>query len=167
MAAGEFELGEHRFELERGLLREFAGGLMYRASKQNFSALRGLAVQGLHLKPGAVREPHTHPNAEQLDYCIEGKARVGIVGPEGDRALLELSAGDISFVPRGYVHWIENMGEEDLRFLVVLSHEEPETIELSETLAGTPADVLATTLSVPTETLEGFPTEAVVVGHSA
>jgi oxalate decarboxylase len=154
MAAGEFELGEHRFELERGLLREFAGGLMYRASKQNFSALRGLAVQGLHLK-------------EQLDYCIEGKARVGIVGPEGDRALLELSAGDISFVPRGYVHWIENMGEEDLRFLVVLSHEEPETIELSETLAGTPADVLATTLSVPTETLEGFPTEAVVVGHSA
>ena len=44
-----------------------------------------------------------------------------------------------SFVPRGYVHWIQNVGNGPLNFLVILSHELPETIELSETMTGVPA----------------------------
>jgi hypothetical protein len=81
----------------------FPNGDFFRANKKKFPALRGLAVQVLKLKPGAVREPHSHPNAEQLDYCVSGKARVGIVGPEGHKQFLDLQDGDISFVPRGYV----------------------------------------------------------------
>jgi oxalate decarboxylase/phosphoglucose isomerase-like protein (cupin superfamily) len=68
----------------------FEGGTFLRASKTKFPALKGLAVQALHLKPGAVREPHSHPNAQQLDYCVQGRARVGIIGPEGHRQLLDL-----------------------------------------------------------------------------
>src|ERR1700694_5687775 len=94
----------------------FEGGTFLRASKTKFPALRGLAIQALHLKPGAVREPHSHPNAEQLDYCQKGQARVGIIGPDGHRQLLDLEVGDISFVPRGFVHWIENTGCEALHF---------------------------------------------------
>jgi len=44
---------------------DFAGGVFYRATHKRFAALRGLAVQRLKLKPGAIREPHSHPNAEQ------------------------------------------------------------------------------------------------------
>jgi oxalate decarboxylase/phosphoglucose isomerase-like protein (cupin superfamily) len=152
------------FDFDGSDPQEFAGGLLFRASEANFPALRGLAVQGLHLKPGAIREPHSHPNAEQLDYCIEGEARVGIVGPEGHRQLLDLQTGHISFVPQGYVHWIENIGERDLRFLVVLSHEEPETIELSETLAGVPIETLAKTLDLPSDRFTGLPERAVRIG---
>ena len=144
--------------------QSFVGGLHFRASQANFPALKGLAIQGLDLDPGAVREPHSHPNAEQLDYCVEGEAQVGIVGPDGHRQLLDLSPGHISFVPRGYVHWIENTGDQRLRFLVVLSHEEPETIELSETLAGVPPEVLAKTLGVPAGRFEGLPDRAVRIG---
>jgi oxalate decarboxylase/phosphoglucose isomerase-like protein (cupin superfamily) len=43
----------------------------------------------LHLKKGIVREPHVHPNANQSDYCISGKARVGIIGPEGFKQFLD------------------------------------------------------------------------------
>jgi len=143
---------------------DFPGGIFYRATQKKFSALRGLAVQKLHLNPGATREPHSHPNAEQLDYCISGKARVGIVGPEGHRQLLDLSEGDISFVPRGYVHWIENVGGGPLDFLVVLSHEQPETIELSETLIGVPKGTLSSTLSMPQDLLEKLPKETVTIG---
>lgn len=143
---------------------DFPGGVFLRATHKGFSVLRGLAVQRLKLKPGATREPHSHPNAEQLDYCISGHARVGIVGPEGHRQLLELNEGDISFVPRGYVHWIENVGKEPLNFLVVLSHEQPETIELSETLIGVPKETLSSALNLSTDLLAGLPKETVTIG---
>jgi oxalate decarboxylase/phosphoglucose isomerase-like protein (cupin superfamily) len=142
----------------------FDGGTFLRASRKKFPALRGLAIQALHLQPGAVREPHSHPNAEQLDYCVRGRAQVGIIGPEGHRQLLDLEQGDISFVPQGFIHWIANTGEEPLHFLVVLSHEEPLTIELSETLAGLPRDVLRTVLGLDDEALDALPSEAVTIG---
>jgi oxalate decarboxylase/phosphoglucose isomerase-like protein (cupin superfamily) len=121
-------------------------------------------MQALHVKPGAVREPHVHPNAHQLDYCVSGRATVGIIGPEGHRQLLDLHAGDISFVPQGFLHWIENTGDSELHFLVVLSHAEPETIELSEMLGEIPRSTLAKVLHISEELLEGIPTEAVTIG---
>jgi oxalate decarboxylase/phosphoglucose isomerase-like protein (cupin superfamily) len=116
--------------------QKYPGGKLWRASLKNFGALKGLAIQALELKSGAFREPHVHPNANQLDYCLSGSATVGIVGPEGHRQNLELKEGDISFVPQGYLHWIENTSDKTLDFLVILSHEEPETIELSEMMSG-------------------------------
>jgi len=143
---------------------EFPGGTFFRANQKSFPALRGLAIQMLKLKPGAVREPHSHPNAEQLDYCVSGQAQVGIIGPDGHRQLLELRDGDISFVPRGYVHWIQNSGSSQLHFLVILSHEIPETIELSETLGGVPVKTLAASLGVPEKSLEELPKRAITIG---
>lgn len=160
-------MSENHFSFRGSDPREFVGGLLFRASQRNFKPLRGLAVQALDLKAGSVREPHSHPNAEQLDYCISGTAQVGIVGPDGHQQYLDLKAGDISFVPQGYVHWIENTGDEELQFLVVLSHEESETIELSETLAGVPERVLQKTLGISAEQLRGLPESAVVIGASA
>ncbi|MEO7223530.1 MAG: cupin domain-containing protein, partial [Devosia sp.] len=99
----------------------------------------GLAIQGLQMKEGSIREPHVHPNAHQMDYCVSGRAIVGIVEPGGKTKELELEAGDISYVPQGYLHWIKNVGPGELEFLVVLSHDEPETLELSEMLRGVPS----------------------------
>ena len=156
--------GDNVFKFETSRPREFPGGSLFRATKKEFPALRGLAVQALHLAEGAVREPHVHPNAEQLDYCVSGTARVGIVGPEGHQQLLDLEEGDISFVPQGYVHWIENTGPGELRFLVTLSHEEPETIELSEILAEVPKTTLASTLGLSQDLLDKLPMARVTIG---
>jgi oxalate decarboxylase/phosphoglucose isomerase-like protein (cupin superfamily) len=146
------------------VFRTFQAGEFYRASYKNFPALKGLAVQGLELEIGAVREPHTHPNANQLDYCISGRGRVGIVGPDGETHHLDLRAGDISFVPQGYLHWIENIGDEPLSFLVVLSHEEPLTIELSEMLTGVPNATLANMYGIAEEAFEAIPAGTIVIG---
>ncbi len=144
--------------------RQFPAGDFYRASSRNFPALKGLAVQGLDLAPGAVREPHTHPNANQLDYCISGRGRVGIVGPDNETHYLDLAPGDVSFVPQGFLHWIENTGTEPLSFLVVLSHEEPQTIELSEMLSGVPNETLSKMYQVPAAVFEGIPDTRVIIG---
>ena len=146
---------------------DFRGGTLYRANKSRFPALRGLAAQKLLLKPGATREPHTHPNAELLGYCISGRARVGIVGPGAQRQLLEVNAGDIAFVPRGYVHWVENVGTDALEFFLVLSHEQPETIELSETLIGIPNETLESVLTIPIDALKRLPERAVTISDES
>lgn len=155
---------ENRLSAEQFEKIEFAGGTFFKANKKHFPSLRGLAVQQLKLKPGAVREPHSHPNAEQLDFCVSGHAQVGIVGPEGHRQLLDLHEGDISFVPRGYVHWIQNVGNGPMHFLVILSHEMPETIELSETLTGVPGRTLAASLGVSETLLSELPKQTVTIG---
>jgi len=155
----------HMFRDE--VFRTFPMGNFFRANAKNFPALKGLAVQGLDLAPGAVREPHTHPNANQLDYCISGQGRVGIVGPDGETHYLDLKTGDISFVPQGYLHWIENTGTEPLSFLVVLSHEEPLTIELSGMLAGVPNATLGNMYDVSEQVFEAIPDRTIVIGGTS
>ncbi|SIR43822.1 Cupin [Rhizobium sp. RU35A] len=152
------------FPFKANVFKSFPAGDFYRANAKNFPVLKGLAVQALEIQPGGVREPHTHPNANQLDFCVSGKGQVGIVGPEGETHYLELSPGDISFVPQGYLHWIENLGDEPLSFLVVLSHELPETIELSEMLTGVPNPTLAKMYEVPEAVFEQIPQRTVIIG---
>jgi oxalate decarboxylase/phosphoglucose isomerase-like protein (cupin superfamily) len=152
------------FRFENAKPREFPGGTFRRASQKNFEVLRGLAIQSLHLKPGVIREPHVHPNANQLDYCVSGKAQVGIIGPEGHKQLLDLTAGDISFVPQGQLHWIQNTGKTPLHFLVVLSHEEPETIELSEMIRGVPKSAFSAMYGLPEDVLDLIPEKTVTIG---
>jgi oxalate decarboxylase/phosphoglucose isomerase-like protein (cupin superfamily) len=171
-AADEFKGGQggltkgNHFALEssKPVIDIEGKGKLYRANKDNFSALAGLAVQTLKLEKGSVREPHMHPNANQLDYCITGTARVGIVGPGNYKQYLDLKPGDISFVPQGYLHWIENTGEGPLHFQVVLSHERPETIEISEMLSGVPKETLAKVYGIPAEVFQKIPNKTIVIG---
>ena len=152
------------FPFKANVFKSFPAGDFYRANAKNFPVLKGLAVQALEILPGGVREPHTHPNANQLDFCISGKGLVGIVGPEGETHYLELSPGDISFVPQGYLHWIENLGDEPLSFLVVLSHEEPQTIEFSEMFSGVPNQTLAKMYEIPEAAFDQIPERTVIIG---
>ncbi len=154
----------NQFAFKQNVFKQFANGDFYRASSKNFPVLKGLAVQALELEAHAVREPHTHPNAHQLDFCVSGVGRVGIVGPEGETHYLDLKPGDISFVPQGYLHWIENLGEERLSFLVVLSHEEPQTIEFSEMMSGVPNATLAKMYNLPERVFAAIPEKTVIIG---
>lgn len=102
----------------------------FRISSANSPVLAGLAVPDLNMAPGERRTAHLHPNAAQLDYCISEVGEVGIVGPDGHRHVLALKAGDAAFVPQGYVHWIDNISDAPSRFILIATHERPETIEI-------------------------------------
>ena len=104
----------------------------FRITSANFPVMKGMAVQDLDMAPGDSRAPHYHPNATQLDYCIAGKGQVGIVGSDGEHHLIDLAPGDAAFVPQGYVHWITNTSDTASRFILIASHERPETIEVEQ-----------------------------------
>lgn len=104
----------------------------FRITAENFPALEGMAIQDLDMAPGELRRAHLHPNAMQMDYCVSGTGEVGIVGPGGHREVFELSAGDAAFIPQGYVHWIRNTADTPSRFVLVVSTESPETIEVAD-----------------------------------
>lgn len=88
-------------------------------------ALEGFALRSIVLEAGGKREAHTHPNAAHMDFVVSGSARIGIVGEKDDVEIHEVTAGDVTFIPRGYFHWIENTSKERVHFLLILNNAEP------------------------------------------
>ncbi|HEU0300767.1 MAG TPA: cupin domain-containing protein [Longimicrobium sp.] len=133
---------ENKFSLSSSEPTRFKGGTLHTATRQQFPALKGLSIQELRLDPGGIREPHVHPNAAQMDFVISGRGRVGIIGPSGERQLLDMNTGDVAFIPHGHVHWIENPWKEPMQFMLIVNHEDPETILLSDLIRSLPRDTV-------------------------
>jgi oxalate decarboxylase len=53
-------------------------------------------------------EPHTHPNAAELNYVIHGKVRFTVFGTSGQVAISGIGKGQVFVVPAGYFHYLEN-----------------------------------------------------------
>jgi oxalate decarboxylase len=112
------------------------------------------------LKKGGIREPHWHPDAWEFDYCISGRARMAVVAPDNEWQSFEIEAGQIVFVPQGYFHYFENIGSEELRFLIVFNNstrESGDDIGISVSLGGMPNDVLAATFGVSESIFDKIP----------
>jgi oxalate decarboxylase len=128
-----------------------AGGTLTEATGENFPVLRdqGAAAFLVVLKPGAAREPHWHPNCWELDIPLSGTGRLGVANPDATFSVQDLSPGQMGFIPQGYAHYIENLGSEDLRWMVVFNNSDPDDIGVSTTFAGMPTHMLTETLSLP------------------
>jgi oxalate decarboxylase len=127
-----------------------AGGTVTECTGKNFPVLQGNAAASflLVLKPGAVREPHWHPDAWELDVPLSGRGRLGVVNPDDTFSVQELVPGQIGFIPQGYAHYIENVGNEDMRWVVVFNNTQPDDIGLSTTFAGMPTHTFTDTFSL-------------------
>ena len=77
------------------------------------------------------REPHWHPNAVELGYCLAGRALMTIFSPGAGHDTFIVDPGEIVFVPRGYLHHIENIHQGDTKFAIAFNHELPEDIGIS------------------------------------
>ena len=68
---------------------------------------------------------HRHPNAEEIIYLVQGKARQGLEDNE-----YEMNPGDTIHIPQNAVHFTKNIGGGELVILVAFSASTPETIDL-------------------------------------
>ncbi len=143
------------------------GGSVREAKKKTFPALNGLAVFYLELHPGGVRIPHWHPDANELDYILHGKARIAMVGPDNVKETFDVSAGEISFIPQGWFHSIQNIGDSDLKMLVIFNNDSPNDIGISVGLGGMDPFVLAETLGASPSVFEGFRKDVELIAPQA
>ena len=138
------------------------GGTVQGAYQKPFPVLKGQkgAMFLVVLKPGGIREPHWHPNAWEFDYCISGRARMSVVAPGNEWKEFEVEPGQAVFVPMGFFHYFENIGSDDLHFLVVFNDsasESSDDIGISVSRGGVPNHVLAATFGVDASVIRQLP----------
>ncbi len=147
----------HRYRLLAQKPQVFAGGTNRLVSQREFPISSTMTGALMRIKPGSLRELHWHPNADEWQYYISGRARVGVFGSHGRARTEEVSAGDVGYVPQRYGHYIENAGNDDLELLIVLNNAVYESISLTAWMAANPHLLLATNFKVPEIMFAGFP----------
>lgn len=138
----------HTFNLNATLPQAVCkGGSRTIVSSNNFPILKGMALYLLRLERGGIREPHWHPNAAELSYCVRGKAIMTIFGPDASLDTFTVDQGEIVFVPRGYIHHIESIGMEEAKFVLAFTHEKPEDLGITGSLGSIPNRILGETFN--------------------
>ena len=84
----------------------YGGGREWRVDASRFPISKTITGVVLDLDPGALRELHWHPNADEK--------------------------GNIAYIPQGYGHSIENVGDKQSRILIGLNAGTYELIDLSQ-----------------------------------
>ena len=135
----------------------YRGGREWRVDAARFPISTTITGVILDLDAGALRELHWHPNADEWQYVIDGRVAVTLFGSHGRFRIETLEQGDVGYIPQGYGHSIENVGDQPARVLIGLNAGTYETIDLSQWIAGNPADVLATNFGQPPELFAKFP----------
>jgi oxalate decarboxylase len=137
--------------------RVFRGGREWRVDSTSFPISKTITGVILDLDPGALRELHWHPTADEWQYVIEGNISVTMFGSHGRYRTETMEKGDVGYIPQGYGHSVENVGEKPCRVLIGFNTGIYQTIDLSQWLAGNPPDVLATNFGKPASLFGKFP----------
>lgn len=153
----------HRYRLLDQKPEDYPGGTNRLVSQREFPISTTMTGAHMRLKPGAIRELHWHPNADEWQYYLSGRASMSVFGSHGRVRTDQFGAGDVGYVPQGYGHYIENIGTEDLDVVVVFNNGTYESISLSAWLATNPPALLATNFGVPESIFAGFPTRALYI----
>lgn len=148
---------KHVFRLSQ-LTPQFSNELGSRAavSKENFPILERMSLYHLVLNQGTFREPHWHPNANELGYCLSGSLLVTIFGNGNARSSFTIAAGERFFVPSGFVHAIENVGATTADVYICFSHENPEDFGFSGSVGCMSREVMGNTWGLKADELSGL-----------
>lgn len=119
----------------------FEGGATQVVDSRNFE-VTNLAALFIDLEPGAMREVHWHPDADELQYYISGKARMTVFDAVNNARTFDFVAGDVGYVPKTLAHYIENIGDEPVRVLNVFHTGEYKDVSLNNWLALTPQELV-------------------------
>ena len=149
--------GAHKFRL---LDREpllWAGGDERIVDSRDFPMSKTIVGSIMNLKPGALREMHWHPNADEWQYYISGRARVGIFGAHGRSSVEEFGPGQVAFIKQGFGHYIEQVGDEPTRILITFPAAEYQEISLSSWLANNPSELIEDNFGISAEDVANMP----------
>jgi oxalate decarboxylase len=119
-----------------------ASGSVRITDSRVFPASKTIAAALVEVAPGGMRELHWHPNTDEWQYYIEGKARMGVFGSSANARTFDYQAGDVGYVPFAMGHYIENTGDGPLRFLEMFKSSYYADVSLDQWMALTPPELI-------------------------
>ncbi|WP_145329269.1 oxalate decarboxylase family bicupin [Paenibacillus xylanexedens] len=132
------------------------GGSVRIVDSTNFPISTTVAAALVEIKPGAMRELHWHPNADEWQYYLTGEGRMTVFGGNGIARTFDYRAGDVGYVPVAMGHYIQNTGKDTLWFLEIFRSDRFEDVSLNQWMALTPRDLVRDNLNAPPELLDAL-----------
>jgi oxalate decarboxylase len=137
--------------------RSNSSGTVRVADSSSFNVSKTIAAAIETVKPGAIREMHWHPNADEWQYWIKGQGRMTVFNTGPRAQTIDFHAGDIGVVQRNYGHYIQNTGDTDIEMLAVFKAPSYEEFSLSDWLTHTPPALVAQHLNIDPAVVKQFP----------
>jgi len=135
------------------------GGTVQIADSSNFKVSATVAAALVTMRPGALRQMHWHPNADEWQYYIKGKARMGVFNTGPNVLTMDFNPGDIGYVKRNYGHYVQNVGDTDLQFFAVFRTAHYAELSLSDWLKHSPPEMVAQHLNIDEATISKWPSD--------
>lgn len=130
---------------------------------KNFPISTAIAAALVTVRPGGMREMHWHPNADEWLYFISGTARMTVFAAVNRARTMDFDPGDVGYVPMAMGHYIENVGDTDLRFLETFKSSYYASISLSDWLSHTPPELVAAHTKMSLEDIAKIPKKQLVI----
>jgi oxalate decarboxylase len=146
----------HKYQLTAQVPHEFPGGTIQLASSVEFPMSTTMTGAYMTLKPGALRAMHWHPNADEWQYYIAGRARVTLFGSSGRARTEDVGPGEAVYIPRGFGHHIESLGPEEARIILAFNSGIYQESNLASWLATVPPEIVTDNTGIPETTVGGF-----------
>jgi oxalate decarboxylase len=142
--------------------KQTKGGEVRIVDSSNFKvSTTAMAMVTVH--PGGLRELHWHPNADEWQYFISGKGRMTVVATGNKARTMDFQEGDVGYVQKSLLHYVENTGDTDLVFLEMFRADRFQDFSFSEWLAHTPPELVTAHLDIDKATLDAIPRGAPVI----
>jgi oxalate decarboxylase len=139
------------------------GGEVRIVDSSIFKVSTNVAMAMVTVHPGGMRELHWHPNSDEWQYYIAGKARMTVISTGNLARTMDFQAGDVGYVQQTLLHYIENTGDSDLIFLEMFKSSRYQDLSLSEWLSHTPPELVMAHLKIDKATYDAIPKEKMVI----
>ncbi|KAF2154537.1 Bicupin, oxalate decarboxylase/oxidase [Myriangium duriaei CBS 260.36] len=136
------------------------GGTVQIVDTTVFPTAKTIASSLVTLEPGALRELHWHPNADEWLYFLSGNARATVFIGGSTARTFDFSAGDTAVFPDNSGHYVENTSKnETLVWLELYKSDRVQDISLTQWLALTPIHTVAEVLNISTDVVKNLKKE--------
>ena len=115
---------------------------------RNFTVSERIAAALVEIEPGAMRELHWHPNADEWQYYLSGQGRMTVFASGGKSRTFDYQAGDVGAVPFAMGHYVENTGDETLTFLEMFRSDHYADVSLSQWMGVLPPELVKAHLNL-------------------
>ena len=145
----------HKFSLrDPRAARDFEGGTFRVATIDEWPISKSMSGGVMTIKPGAMRNLHWNPNANEWHYYLRGKGQVAMFGSGGRGKTAEFNPGDVAYIPQGFGHAIKNIGTEDLEIVQTWDAGKLEEIDINRWVQSSPRYLLSNNFAgVPEATI--------------